>query len=472
MTVPAVVLAAPASGSGKTTLATGIMGALTDQGMRVAPFKVGPDYIDPGYHGLATGRVGRNLDAVLTSPELIGPLYQHGSRGCDIAVIEGVMGLFDGRIGSGEPAIGSTAHIAALLGAPVVLVVDVRGHSQSLAALLHGFATFDARVRIAGVILNQVGSERHAEVLREACDRAGMPVLGCVPRLDAATVRSRHLGLVTAREGGAAAMAARDAMVSLASTHIDLDAIRAIARASTRDEAWDPAVAMPLAAGAQERRERAAGPARIAVAAGPAFSFVYAEQDELLEAAGADIVRFDPLTDPLPPSTSGLILPGGFPEEHAAGLAANSLVRAQIRGAIELGMPVHAECAGLVYLARELDGHEMVGALDLRARFGKRLVLGYRDATALLSSAMFEPGERITGHEFHRTSVDAGPGWSGTAGQAQVAWGWRAHDGTAVREGIVHRGVHASYLHTHPVARPAAMARFLQRAAASAGVTA
>ncbi|WP_407936425.1 cobyrinate a,c-diamide synthase [Lolliginicoccus suaedae] len=464
MTVPAVVLAAPASGSGKTTLATGIMGALTDQGMRVAPFKVGPDYIDPGYHGLATGRVGRNLDAVLTSPDLIGPLYQHGSRGCDIAVIEGVMGLFDGRIGSGEPATGSTAHIAALLGAPVVLVVDVRGHSQSLAALLHGFATFDPRVRIAGVILNQVGSDRHAEVLREACDRAGMPVLGCVPRLDAATVRSRHLGLVTAKEGGAGAIRARDAMVSLARAHIDLDAIRALARASTSAEAWDPAAAIaPSLSGASP------GSARVAVAAGPAFSFVYAEQDELLRAAGAEIVRFDPLADPLPPGSTALILPGGFPEEHAGALAENAIVRAQIRDAIERGMPVHAECAGLVYLARELDGHEMVGALDVRARFGKRLVLGYRDAIALASSALFEPGERITGHEFHRTSIEAGA--TGNA-PVQDAWGWRAHDGAAVREGVVRRGVHASYLHTHPVARPAAMARFVRLAAAGVGASA
>ncbi|MBD8505470.1 cobyrinate a,c-diamide synthase [Hoyosella sp. G463] len=459
-----MVLAAPASGSGKTTLATGIMGALTDSGARVAPFKVGPDYIDPGYHGLATGRVGRNLDAVLARPELIGPLYQHGSRGCDIAIIEGVMGLFDGRIGSGEPATGSTAHIAALLGAPVVLVVDVRGHSQSLAALLHGFATFDPRVRIAGVILNQVGSERHAEVLREACDRAGMPVLGCVPRLDAATVRSRHLGLVTAREGGAGAIAARDAMVALAREHIDLGAIRVLARASTRDEAWDPSAAIaPALTGP------APASARIAVAAGPAFSFVYAEQDELLRAAGAELVRFDPLTDPLPADSTALILPGGFPEEHAGALAENTVVRAQIRDAIERGMPVHAECAGLVYLARDLDGHEMVGALDLRARFGNRLVLGYRDAIALAPSASFEAGERITGHEFHRTSIDAGPA-AATAGHA--AWGWRAHDGTAAREGLVHRGVHASYLHTHPVARPAAVARFVQRAAARAGAAA
>ncbi|WP_280512367.1 cobyrinate a,c-diamide synthase, partial [Nocardia farcinica] len=203
--VPAVVVAAPASGSGKTTLATGLIGALRRAGHRVAPFKVGPDYIDPGYHGLAAGRPGRNLDPVLVGAERIAPLYRHGTAGCDLAVVEGVMGLFDGRIDEGDPAPvaeGSTAQVAGLLGAPVVLVVDARGHSQSLAALLHGFATFDSGVRLGGVILNRVGSERHEQVLRAACARVGLPVLGALPRMGALEVPSRHLGLIPAVEHG------------------------------------------------------------------------------------------------------------------------------------------------------------------------------------------------------------------------------------------------------------------------------
>ena len=180
VSTPAVVIAAPASGSGKTTIATGLMGALRAAGHAVAGFKVGPDFIDPGYHALATGRPGRNLDPVLVGPDLIGPLYRHGSDDADIAVIEGVMGLFDGRIepGSATVATGSTAHVAGLVGAPVILVVDARGQSHSIAALLHGFATFDTATRIGGVILNRVGSPRHEQVLRQACEAAGIEVLG------------------------------------------------------------------------------------------------------------------------------------------------------------------------------------------------------------------------------------------------------------------------------------------------------
>jgi cobyrinic acid a,c-diamide synthase len=203
----AVVIAAPASGSGKTTVATGLMGALRRAGHTVAPFKVGPDYIDPGYHTLAARRPGRNLDPVLVGEQLIGPLYQHGCGGADIAVVEGVMGLFDGRIGedSAGAARGSTAHVAGLLGAPVVLVVDARGQSQSIGALLHGFSTFDPAIRLAGVILNRVGSARHEQVLRQACSQVGVVVFGAIPRHPQLALPSRHLGLVTAAEHGVAA---------------------------------------------------------------------------------------------------------------------------------------------------------------------------------------------------------------------------------------------------------------------------
>jgi cobyrinic acid a,c-diamide synthase len=234
---PAVVIGAPSSGSGKTTIATGLIGALRRAGRRVAPFKVGPDFIDPGYHALAAGRPGRNLDSVMVGDDLIGPLYLHGSADADIAVVEGVMGLFDGRIDDhfSSPAHGSTGQVAQLLGAPVVLVVDVRGQSQTIAAVLHGFSTFLRGVRIGGVILNRVGSARHEQVLRQACEAVGVPVLGAVPRHDELAVPSRHLGLVTATEHGAEAHAAVAAMTDLVARHVDLGHYADAARSSMLD---------------------------------------------------------------------------------------------------------------------------------------------------------------------------------------------------------------------------------------------
>ncbi|MFI9404223.1 cobyrinate a,c-diamide synthase [Nocardia sp. NPDC052316] len=496
--VPAVVIAAPASGSGKTTVATGLIGALRRVGHRVAPFKVGPDYIDPGYHGLAAGRPGRNLDPVLVGAERVVPLYRHGARECDLAVVEGVMGLFDGRIDAnhaGPVAEGSTAQVAGLLGAPVVLVVDARGHSQSLAALLHGFATFDSGIRLGGVILNRVGSARHDEVLRAACDRVGLPVLGSLPRMTELEVPSRHLGLIPAVEHGAAATAAVSAMTDLVAAHVDLHAIAALAHSTAAGPAWDPATASAaVAADVLPASNRPAhdgavaavgpgvsrGPGRsahdgavvaagsgplIAMAGGPAFTFGYAEHRELLLAAGARVVVFDPLRDELPSSTAGLVLPGGFPEEHAAALAANTPLLTAVAAQAKRGMPVHAECAGLLYLTRSLDGHPMAGVIDADAEFGPRLTLGYRDAVALVDSPLWRAGERVRGHEFHRTRLIA-------AGSDTPAWGWHGSDGARVREGALVHQVHASYLHTHPAGNPGATSSFVTAAAEYAGARA
>ncbi|MFI5779934.1 cobyrinate a,c-diamide synthase [Nocardia sp. NPDC051570] len=453
---PAIVIAAPASGSGKTTLATGLIGALRAAGRRVAPFKVGPDYIDPGYHGLAAGRPGRNLDPVLVGTDRVVPLYRHGARDCDIAVVEGVMGLFDGRIDDNHAAPvaeGSTAQVAALLGAPVVLVVDARGHSQSLAALLHGFATFDSGIRLGGVILNRVGSERHEQVLRAACARVGLPVLGALPRMAESAVPSRHLGLIPAVEHGNAARAAVDAMTALVAAHVDLAAIARLATANATGPVWDPVEAV---GSRQGDSDTAAGP-MIAMAGGPAFTFGYAEHRELLEAAGARVVVFDPLRDELPGGTAGVVLPGGFPEEHAADLAANAPLLDELADTARAGMPIHAECAGLLYLTRSLDGHRMAGVLDATAEFGPRLTLGYRDAVALTDSVLWSAGDRVRGHEFHRTRLC-------DAGAAPTAWGWRAPNGETVREGATIHRVHASYLHTHPAGNPAAVHRFVSTA--------
>jgi cobyrinic acid a,c-diamide synthase len=446
-TAPAVVIAAPTSGSGKTTIATGLIGALRRAGHRVAPFKVGPDFIDPGYHALAAGRPGRNLDPVLVTEDLIGPLYRHGTLDADIAVVEGVMGLFDGRIDEHftVPARGSTAQVAQLLGAPVVLVVDGRGQSQTIAAVLHGFTTFHQGLRIGGVILNRVGSPRHEQVLRQACEAVGVPVFGAVPRRDELALPSRHLGLVTATEHGDQARAAVAAMADLVARHVDLTAVRAVARSAPGASTWSPeqAVGRPVA-----------GRPVVALACGPAFTFSYAEHVELLRAAGADVVRFDPLADALPERAAALVLPGGFPEQYPEQLSGNDTLRGQIRE-LASHAPVHAECGGLTYLMSDLDGHRMCGVLAGSARFTPGLTLGYRDAVAAADSPLHCAGERVTGHEFHRTTVEF-------AESVQPAWLMR-ESGTG-GEGAIQAGVHASYLHTHPAARPHAVRRFVEHA--------
>ncbi|MFN8088427.1 MAG: cobyrinate a,c-diamide synthase [Mycobacterium sp.] len=449
---PAIVVAAPASNSGKTVVATGLMGALRNSGHRVAPFKVGPDFIDPGYHAIATDMPGRNLDPVLVGDDLIGPLYLHGSRGADIAVVEGVMGLFDGRIDEQivTPARGSTAQVAKLLGAPVLLVVDARSQSQSVGALVQGFATFDHGVRLGGVILNRVGSTRHERVLRQACEAVGVPVLGALPRFDELMVPSRHLGLVTATEHGRRAIDAVEAMATLIGRHVDLAAVVEMADCGIRDQPWSPEVV----------GESVGNRPVVAVAAGAAFTFGYAEHYELLRAAGAQAVEFDPLADVLPERTAAVVLPGGFPEQHLPQLSGNATLIEQIR-ALPPSIPIHAECGGLVYLMGELDGHPLCGAIAGSARFTERLTIGYRDAAAVSDSALYAAGERVVGHEFHRTEVEF-------SGGREAAWAFRRDGGPPVRDGVIRGGIHASYLHTHPAARPDAIARFVARAASAA----
>jgi cobyrinic acid a,c-diamide synthase len=641
--LPRLVIAAPSSGSGKTTVATGLMAALVARGRRVAPFKVGPDYIDPGYHALAAGRPGRNLDPVLVGESRVGPLFAHGAAGADLAVIEGVMGLFDGRIAAGVDAagFGSTAHVARLLDAPVVLVVDGRGQGRSLAALLQGFRGYDPGVRLAAVVLNRVGSARHEEVLREACAEIGLPVLGAVPRGAEVELPSRHLGLIPAAEHGEPARRAVTAMAELITRSVDLEAVCRLAESAgpTPWTAWDPATEVakvtepgafettafeatvseatvseatvsepssgepgatrPVAAsgpapgdevaawgtpvvgdalgaggfrataastggvGANELGARgsaagesgsgglgvnaagersegerrpgvgepgvgelgmgesgvgelgggelgvgewgsgvlgglaagepsasrsgvggsvvgAAGPSVgrvggrrgpgtggrgrpvVAVAGGAAFTFDYAEHSELLRAAGARVVVVDPLRDDaLPDGTAALVLPGGFPEEHTALLSANPKLRHFVAVFARSGGILQAECGGLLYLLDELGGEPMCGVLPGRAEMGASLTLGYRDAVAAADSVLHLTGERVTGHEFHRTHVI-------TTGARTPAWHWRGYDGAPVREGFVRHRIHASYLHTHPAGHPETVVRLVAAARGAA----
>ncbi|WP_371529914.1 cobyrinate a,c-diamide synthase [Streptomyces sp. NBC_01283] len=445
--VARLVVAAPSSGSGKTTVATGLMAAFSAAGLAVSPHKVGPDYIDPGYHALATGRPGRNLDAYLCGPDMVAPLFAHGARGCDVAVVEGVMGLYDGASGQGELA--STAQVSKLLRAPVVLVVDASSQSRSVAALVHGFASWDPEVRIGGVILNKVGSARHEELLREALDASGVPVLGALGRAPQVRAPSRHLGLVPVAERRAEALDSVAALAAQVREGCDLDALLALARSAPAlgTEPWDPGTA-------------AAGGTRpvVAVAGGAAFSFSYAEHAELLEAAGAEVVTFDPLHDEeLPPGTAGLVIGGGFPEVYAPELSANEPLRKAVAELALSGAPVAAECAGLLYLTRELDGKPMCGVLDAHSRMSERLTLGYREAVAVSDSSLAAAGTRLRGHEFHRTVVEPGAG-------AVAAWGMHAPERRL--EGFVQQGVHASYLHTHWAAEPGIARRFVERCGA------
>jgi len=447
--VSRLVIAAPSSGQGKTTVATGLMAALRARGLEVAPFKVGPDYIDPGYHGLATGRPGRNLDPFLCGEERMGPLFAHGAAGADVAVIEGVMGLFDGRLGTG--GFGSTAHVARLLDAPVVLVIDARHTSRSVGAVALGMARFDPRVRVAGVILNQVGSVRHAAEARAAVEEVGLPVLGALPKALDIEAPSRHLGLVPVAERDDSRVAAMGEVVA---EHVDVEALVAVAAGAPALDvvAWDPSreVSPP-----SDRRPV------VAVAGGRAFTFRYPETDELLAAAGCRVVEFDPLVDSaLPAGTAGLWLGGGFPEVYAGELAANEALAAEIRAAVEGGMPTVAECAGLLYLCRSLDGRPMVGAVEADAAMGPRLTMGYRVAVSDRETLLGRPGEEVTGHEFHRTTVGAGghggAGEAGAEGAVGPAW---LLDGRA--DGVAGEALHASYLHVHWAGHPQLAQRFV-----------
>ncbi|MFD3802441.1 cobyrinate a,c-diamide synthase [Streptomyces sp. NPDC058611] len=463
--IPRLVVAAPSSGSGKTTVTTGLMAAFAERGLAVSPHKAGPDYIDPGYHALATGRPGRNLDAFMCGPDLVAPLFAHGAAGCDLAVVEGVMGLYDGAAGRGELA--STAQVAKLLRAPVVLVVDASSQSRSVAALVHGFASFDPQVRLGGVILNKVGSDRHEVMLREALEEAGMPVLGVLRRAPQVAAPSRHLGLVPVAERRADALASVAALAEQVRRGCDLDALMALARTAPplHCEPWSPSAALATAGGGPAT---AAGPADgvsglpggrpvVAVAGGPAFTFSYAEHAELLTAAGAEVVAFDPLRDEeLPEGTGGLVIGGGFPEVYAPELSANEALRRSVAAFAAAGGPVAAECAGLLYLGRSLDGKPMCGVLDADARMSERLTLGYREAVAVSDSVLAAAGTRLRGHEFHRTVIEPGAG-------AAPAWGF-THPERRV-EGFVQQGVHASYLHTHWAAEPSVARRFARAAA-------
>ncbi|MGQ0844350.1 MAG: cobyrinate a,c-diamide synthase, partial [Sporichthyaceae bacterium] len=383
--------------------------------------------------------------------------------GADVALVEGVMGVFDGASPTGEA--GSTAEIAKWLDAPVLLVVDASSQSRSVAALVHGFASFDPRVRIGGVLLNRVASDRHERLLREALASIKMPVLGVLRREERLSTPSRHLGLVPVAERSAEALDMVAAATELVNRSVDVEAVLALAASAPRMSSvlpWDP----HLAVGPTPRGWGGPRP-KIALAAGPAFTFSYTEHAELLTAAGADLVTVDPLREEsLPTGTTGLVLGGGFPEVYAQALSDNERLRKDVADLAASGGVVLAECAGLLYLARSLDGAPMCGVIEAEARMTPRLTLGYRQATAAVDSALCRAGTTLRGHEFHRTVAEPAAG-------ARPAWTVSAThgDGEGHLEGHVLDGVHASYLHLHWAGRPriarrvVAVARAVERTA-------
>jgi cobyrinic acid a,c-diamide synthase len=419
-----IVIAAPHSGSGKTTLTLGIMRALKLRGLRVAPFKVGPDFIDPGYHELVTGTPSANLDGWMCGLEFVRATFRHHAAGADLALVEGVMGLFDGMDGVSEA--GSSAEIAKTLGAPVLLVVDARSQARSAAALVHGFASFDPGLNLAGVIFNNVGSENHEAILREAVAAGcpGVAVIGCLPRDPLLAIPSRHLGLTTAQDNPLSAEYLTH-LAEVMEEHLDLDRLLELAGSAPQDGAGQlggspiPLLSSPLKGEGPVVADSPAPAAvlppgaavRVAVARDAAFCFAYPDNLRLLSEQGAELVFFSPLAgDRLPHGIAGLYLPGGYPELYAEQLAENRSLKDELRAAIEAGLPVYAECGGFIYLTRgvEADGvlHHFVGVFPVQTRMlPKRKALGYREVTLIGDCLAGSKGAVLRGHEFHYSEM-------------------------------------------------------------------
>ncbi|MDP9372143.1 MAG: cobyrinate a,c-diamide synthase [Chloroflexota bacterium] len=451
-----LLIAGVASGVGKTTLATGLLAAFRRRGLAVRPFKVGPDYLDPEWHALAAGTPGRNLDAWLVPRDRLRALFAAAAAGADLALVEGVMGLYDGAEYLGEA--GSTAELAKLLAIPTVLVLDVRAQARSAAATALGFRRLDPAVPLVGVICNRVGSAGHYVGVKAAIEAAtALPVLGGLPRLARGAIPERHLGLVRADEGAeSAALVA--ALADAVEEGCDLDALLGLAGA-----------APPLPGGVAHLPPRSDGPRPvIAYARDAAFSFYYAENLDLLRHCGADLRPFSPLADAtLPPDAAAIYLGGGYPELHAAPLAANRPLRDALRAAIAAGMPCYAECGGLMYLTEglvDLDGrcHPMVGALPGRAVMRhQRSHLGYATVRALADTPLLRAGEAMRGHEFHYST------WEGQPPDCPRAYLVEPRRGAAGRpEGYARGNLLATYVHLHFWSEPLLARRFVAAAAA------
>lgn len=449
-TIKGIVIAGTHSGAGKTTITLGLMAALAARGYTVAPFKVGPDFIDPGYHSRITGRPSRNLDGWMLSQRSNLEVFAAHTAGADIAVVEGVMGLFDGYDGRSEA--GSTAQMAKWLGLPVVLVVGARAMARSAAALVKGFEGFDDTVSFAGVLFNHLGSERHLTYLKEAMDgHVRMPVLGGLMRDAAIAIPERHLGLVT-WEDYDLSHEHRGRLAGLIENQLDLGAlIRMLPEVDLQVQAPRPVNEVKMAG------------VRIGVARDAAFCFYYPDNLELLEAAGARLVFFSPLADSrLPEGLAGLYFGGGYPELHAAALAGNRSLRHEIRQLSRMNMPIYGECGGFMYLCREMgdaDGKafSMCGCLPFATRMlGRLRALGYREIVQTRATVLGPAGQTMRGHEFHYSTI--------TDGAVDVPGAYRMTDRTGrdkATEGFVAGRTLGSYVHLHFGSCPQAAAHFV-----------
>ncbi len=445
----ALVIAGMQSGTGKTTVAAGLMAAFARRGMTVQPYKVGPDYIDPSYHTVACGRPCRNLDRWMLDLPTLHVLFHRWARRADVSVIEGVMGLFDGRTGEGERA--STAEVAKALGAPVILVLDVARIARTAAALVAGVRAFDPALQLAGVILNRVASDTHIAAIAPAIEReTGVPVLGAIRRDDTLAMPERYLGLVPVPEAPEGTAFLDRASATVASA-IDLDALlRRLPDLAPSDivvPGLFPDHAIPTCV-------------RIAIARDRAFHFYYEDSLDLLRAWGAELLPFSPLADDdLPDGTQAVYLGGGFPELFATELAANEPMKAALRRAAACGMPVYGECGGYMYLGtsltdRESHRHAMAGVVPLVSSMARgKLTLGYRDVTALRDTPLARHGEHLPGHEFHWSVQEAG---------GDVASSAYDVDGPSPRrEGYAAGSILGSYVHLHLGSDPRLAPRFI-----------
>ncbi len=408
---PAFVLSGVSSGSGKTTVSLGLMAAFCRRGLRVAPFKCGPDFIDPGLHQLVTGNISRNIDLWMMGEEFTRRSFTRNAAGADIAIIEGVMGMFDG-------GLSSSATLAKKLDLPNILVIDARSMAESAAAIVKGFESLDKKSGVAGVILNRIGSERHLQLVKEAIEKhCKAEVLGYLPRSLEFSIPSRHLGLLTGDE----APISKEAVKSLAKAieqHIDLDRIISLCQ---RDNPADTNAVTDAAALSFEKGEKKAKPCKIAVAKDKAFCFYYQDNFDLLEAAGAELCFFSPLQDKAMPKADMLYLGGGYPELYAKELSENSKMLQSIREFAHSGGHIFAECGGFMYLTEGIDqesenGGEgqaffpLLGIFPVRAKMNKRRTsLGYRELTTVKESFFGPVGTILRGHEFHYSSISPMP---------------------------------------------------------------
>jgi len=445
--IPRLVIAGTSSGVGKTTIVTGLLAELRQRGWQVQSYKIGPDYIDPGFHRLASGRPAHNLDSWLMPPQELAMLFNRTAAGNDIAIIEGVMGLYDG----GGDGMSSTAAIAKQLDAPVVLVVDARSAGESVAATVLGFKMYDPELNIVGVIVNRLGSAAHQSIVADALVKLAVPVLGCIRRNEALTIPERHLGLTPVTETDTSVTIA--AMAKEISHSVAVDQLIAAACSAPPIEAAEPP---PSMAGTR---------VRIGVAYDQGFSFYYSESLAGLEALGAELVPFSPLDDNHLPAVDGLIFGGGFPEMFLADLEANVAMREEVGLAAQRGMPIYAECGGLMYLAQQVVGfdgrtYRMTGLIPAVCRMQPRLqTVGYVTATALADNILCAAGEQLHGHEFHFSLMEV-------EDAEKFPWAFRfekTRTGSVYPGGFARENILASYLHIHFAGSKTAAARFVDR---------